>query len=156
MKWLIRLLGVLVFVLITVMITTAVGEVCSRTQITETTLKEITKEAVVVVPKPVVEKKEKVLRDLAETKLKDLLNTGYWSHTNSNGCDFKCRTDGFNYSWIGENLYKGPCNIEYAMELWKGSPTHNENLQHKYTEEVILKGYYTDDYCYIILIRGLR
>lgn len=103
------------------------------------------------------EKSVSTLQELAESKMNDLLSTGNWSHTNSNGCTFKCRTSPCleYYSWIGENLYKGPCNEDIAYKAWSESPSHLEVLQHPYTEEVILMQEYAPDRCYIILEKGV-
>jgi hypothetical protein len=98
------------------------------------------------------------LKTLAQDKINDLFNTGYWSHTNSNGCDYTCRTKPYwnYYSWIGENLYKGVCNKENAYKLWRTSPSHLEVLNHPCTEEVILMQEYAPDKCYIVLEKGIK
>jgi uncharacterized protein YkwD len=97
------------------------------------------------------------LKTLAQDKINDLFSTGYWSHTNSNGCDYTCRTKPYwkYYSWIGENLYKGVCNRENAYRLWRTSPSHLEILNHPSTEEVILMQEYAPDKCYIVLEKGI-
>lgn len=97
------------------------------------------------------------LKTLAQDKINDLFTTGYWSHTNSDGCDFKCRTKPYwkYYSWIGENLYKGVCDKENAYRLWRESPSHLEILNHPSTEEVILMQKYAPDKCYIVLEKGI-
>lgn len=97
------------------------------------------------------------LKTLAQDKINDLFSTGYWSHTNSNGCDYTCRTKPYwkYYSWIGENLYKGVCNKENAYRLWRTSPSHLEILNHPSTEEVILMQEYAPDKCYIVLEKGI-
>ncbi len=104
------------------------------------------------------EKSVSTLQELAENKMNDLLSTGNWSHTNSDGCTFNCRTSPYleYYSWIGENLYKGPCNEEVAYKLWRESPSHLEVLQHPYTEEVILMQEYAPNKCYIVLEKGIK
>jgi hypothetical protein len=99
------------------------------------------------------------LRNLADNKMEDLMNTGYWNHTNSDGCDFNCRTDRYIdedvFGWVGENLYRGICSIEYAYHLWEMSPAHKEILDHDYDIEVFISRKYEEDRCYFILIRGL-
>lgn len=97
------------------------------------------------------------LKTLAQDKINDLFSTGYWSHTNSNGCDYTCRTKPYwkYYSWIGENLYKGVCNKENAYRLWRTSPSHLEILNHPSTEEVILMQEYAPNKCYIVLEKGI-
>lgn len=114
------------------------------------TIKEPIKETVKEVATP-------TLKTLAQDKINDLFSTGYWSHTNSNGCDYTCRTKPYwkYYSWIGENLYKGVCNKENAYRLWRTSPSHLEILNHPSTEEVILMQEYAPDKCYIVLEKGI-
>lgn len=93
---------------------------------------------------------------IAENKMDDLVKTGYFDHENSNGCDFQCRVRDYRseYSWIGENLYRGRCDIRTAMEKWEQSPTHKNVLDHNYTKEIILSREYVSGWCYIILIRA--
>jgi len=104
---------------------------------------------------------ESGLTVIAKEKVKDLETTGYWSHTNSNGCSFRCRvrsylaTNGGRYSWIGENLYKGTCDVDNAYGLWELSPAHNEVLKHGYDEQVLLTGKYGESGCYYVLIKGV-
>lgn len=89
---------------------------------------------------------------VAQVKMNDLVNTNYWSHTNSNGCNYDCRIKGMPYVWMGEDLYKGTCNLAYAYKLWYASPTHAYVLRHPYKGEVILmqKMKNSND-CYIVL-----
>jgi uncharacterized protein YkwD len=93
---------------------------------------------------------------IAEEKMDDLIRTGYFEHENSNGCDFKCRIKDYRseYTWIGENLYKGECDIRTAMEMWEKSPSHKYILDHSYTNEVVLSREYKEGYCYIVLMRA--
>lgn len=102
---------------------------------------------------------DKTLNELANSKLNDLLSTGYWSHTNSNGCDFNCRTMDYTengkYSWIGENLYKGPCDIENVYRLWEKSASHKAVLDHSFDESVLISEKYGENQCYYILERGI-
>lgn len=104
---------------------------------------------------------ESGLTTIAREKIKNLETTGYWSHTNSNGCSFRCRvrsylaTNGGRYSWIGENLYKGTCDVDNAYRLWELSPAHNEVLKHGYDEQVLLTGKYGGSGCYYVLIKGV-
>jgi hypothetical protein len=101
----------------------------------------------------------KSIKELAQTKLKDLMETNNWSHTNSDGCDYNCRTNGYTedgkYSWVGENLYRGICNSENAYSLWKLSPTHNEILLHEYDEQILISGKWEDGTCYMVLEKGV-
>ena len=126
-------------------------------------VKEETKPVIVESVQPEIVKVAEVkeipsIKKLAQDKLNDLLSTGYWSHTNSNGCDFTCRTKPYwnYYSWIGENLYRGVCSEDNAYRLWRESPSHLEVLQHPYTEEVLLKQIYEENHCYMVLIRGIK
>lgn len=97
------------------------------------------------------------LRMVAEDKLADLVRTNHWEHTNSNGCDFGCRVEGYdNYVWIGENLYrrKGECDIAQAYRMWEDSPSHLSVLLKDADEEVLLEGS-NGEYCYLVLVRGV-
>lgn len=102
---------------------------------------------------------DKTLNELANSKLNDLLSTGYWSHTNSDGCDFNCRTKDYTengkYLWIGENLYKGLCDINSAYRLWNQSSSHKAVLDHSFDESVLISGEYGENQCYYILERGI-
>lgn len=98
---------------------------------------------------------EQTLESVARDKLKDLVTTGYWSHTNSDGCDFRCRTVGLHYQWAGENLYKGDCSYYEAFKSWEESPGHKEVLEAPFTDEVLLKEHYEGG-CYIILLKAIR
>jgi hypothetical protein len=104
---------------------------------------------------PVQSPERVYLYNFGEEKIQDLLNTGYWSHSNSNGCDFNCRASEYmgTYSGIGENLYRGKCDVDYAYELWEGSITHKEVLDWETEEEVLIKRAYKDG-CYIVLVKG--
>lgn len=95
---------------------------------------------------------------LAKDKLDDLVATNYWSHTNSDGCDFgSCRVPKFAYirNWIGENLYKGPCDIQLAFKKWEASPSHNEVMYHYATNEILLIQEYDNNMCYIVWERAI-
>lgn len=98
------------------------------------------------------------MKALASNKLDDLVKTGYWSHTNSNGCDFRCRASRYvnGYSWIGENLYRGKCSTENAYRLWEKSPEHKEILEHDSEYQILMQRSYTEDSCYIILIKAIK
>jgi hypothetical protein len=101
----------------------------------------------------------KTIREFAMNKLNDLIATDFWSHTNSNGCNFTCRVQGYTrggkYSWLGENLYRGTCDEQNAYRLWKLSPKHNEVLQHYADEQVLVHAEYADNRCYYVLIKGI-
>lgn len=106
----------------------------------------------VIIPK--YEEKD-FLQEFANAKLEDLMETGYWEHTNSDGCDFQCRTEPYRaeYTWIGEVLYRGVCDIDNAYRAWDESPSHKEILDHEFDDEAIAIGRYDDNRCYIVLVR---
>jgi len=98
-----------------------------------------------------------LLITLAFNKGVELQDTDYWSHSNQDGCDYRCRVlevfEKEDYKWIGENLYVGSCDIDNAYKLWAESPAHQEILVHDYDYSIIVvipKNKYT---CYIILER---
>jgi hypothetical protein len=104
-----------------------------------------------------VEVRNNPLEEIAQDKLNDLLNTNYWSHTSSNGCDFNCRTLKYSneYSWLGENLYRArKCDEKEAYRMWRESPVHNAILEHEADEEILLQGS-NNEYCYLVLIKGI-
>jgi hypothetical protein len=96
------------------------------------------------------------LYKFAQDKMNDLTTSAYWSHTNSNGCNFTCRTkyllDKNNVTWIGEDLYKGTCDLNYTMKLWNESPDHKAILDHAYTREVLITEK-VNNTCFTILER---
>lgn len=101
-----------------------------------------------------------VMNNLAQQKVKDFELSDNWSHSLSNGCDFKCRAKLAGEEnikgnvWLGENLYKGTCDPQLANKLFLESPTHKANLYHENstTLQVIKPINETD--CYIIYIYG--
>jgi uncharacterized protein YkwD len=103
----------------------------------------------------------KTIETIAQIKLNDLVNTNYWSHTNSNGCSFNCRvnsylvTRGGKYTWIGENLYRGICDVNNAYRLWRLSPTHNEILKHKSNKQVLIGYEFEPGLCYYVLVKAI-
>lgn len=102
--------------------------------------------------------KQSSIETLANDKLNELVTTKYWSHTNIDGCDFHCRTMDYTtngkYSWVGENLYHGVCDIDNAYRLWKASPTHKAVLDHEANEEYLVIEEYAPNRCYIVLVKG--
>lgn len=101
-----------------------------------------------------IEPPKQLLYLFAQAKIDDLASTGYWGHTNSDGCDFMCRVKRIygdnNYVYLGENLYRGPCSVENAYKMWHDSPTHEEILKESYTDMVLLSHEYAPGQCYII------
>ncbi len=94
------------------------------------------------------------LNVLGIQKVNELETTQYWSHTNLNGCNFNCRVQKLNFPvnlWVGENLYKGPCNIQNAISLFEKSPEHKAILDHQHNFGVVLKGEQDKNgNCYIV------
>lgn len=95
------------------------------------------------------------LQFLGQSKLNDLIENNYWSHTNRDTCDFNCRTKDISF-WIGENLYKGPCDINDAYLAWNHSPSHKKILDHLYNVYVLyMKSDKTNQFCYVVLDKAL-
>ena len=78
------------------------------------------------------------------------LQAGNWSH-DSIGCNYQCRVNKTMYSWVGENLYKGDCDVNQAYKLWNNSPTHLALLQKQSDIELLSVSIPVDGQCYIIL-----
>jgi len=102
---------------------------------------------------------DEVLTKIANDKLDDLVATGYWAHTNSNGCNYDCRVGQYlnedMYSWIGENIYRGICSEQSAYDLWEKSVTHKAVLDHESDREVLISRPYDEENCYIILEKAV-
>lgn len=89
------------------------------------------------------------LSQFTKDKMTDLLKTDFFEHTNSNGCDFDCRTKEQPGPVIGEDLYKGPCSLAMAYAMWLNSPKHKEVLE-KGFNQVVIMGEQKEDMCYIV------
>ncbi len=89
---------------------------------------------------------------LGKRKLSDLQKTNYWSHTDSDNCDFSCRISKINNfsSWIGEDLYKGPCDISNAINAFEHSPPHKQVLDHNFDYINITIGKSDTGDCYMV------
>lgn len=85
---------------------------------------------------------------LSDDKMSDLVNSNVWSHTNSDGRDFSFRSHSYlgNVS-AGENLYKGTCDLELMIKMWRESKTHNDVLNMP-IDSAILNIQKTDFGCY--------
>lgn len=71
------------------------------------------------------------LRNAALWMAQDMAAKNYFSHTDSLGRDPFARMADFGYTyntWKGENLAAGVAGAAGAMDLWKGSPGHNQNM----------------------------
>lgn len=94
---------------------------------------------------------------IVDDKLTDLITTGVWGHTSSNGCDFECRSDKLvNMLWVkkvGENLYHGRCDIAHAYDKWEKSPAHKVVLDMESDFEILRYRKASDGQCYIILYK---
>lgn len=77
------------------------------------------------------------LTSAAESKAKDMMNRGYWSHDAPDGTTpwYWIESSGYKYTYAGENLARGFTNVDSIMRAWLESPTHRANvLDVNYTE----------------------
>lgn len=85
------------------------------------------------------------LNNVARWMAGDLAANNYFSHTDSLGRDPFVRMDQLGYAyntWRGENLVAGTETAAHAMQMWKDSPPHNENmLNPNYTVIGIARAY---------------
>lgn len=83
------------------------------------------------------------LQAVAKIKAEDLVNNRYFAHNSANlGTPFEMLDDnGVIYRTAGENL-AGNITPERAVEAWKNSPSHNENIL---TEDFEYTGIYEID-----------
>jgi len=97
------------------------------------------------------------MNNLAQDKLNDLVATNTWSHTNSDGCNYSCRLKKFvpTFTWIGENLYKGNCDINNALNMFQKSPIHKANLDHQFTYQTMQMQNIGNNQCYIVFEYGI-
>lgn len=88
---------------------------------------------------------------IADIKMKDFENTGVWSHDSSDKT-WAQRFTGYRFhgTYFDENLYKGECRFDRAMEAWQVSPIHKPILEKNFKEGIILLKK-VDNQCYIIL-----
>lgn len=90
----------------------------------------------------------KGIYQLSAEKINDLVQTNVWSHTSSDGKDFSFRAHTLlGNATAGENLYKGACDIELMIKMWRESETHNKVLNMP-IGSAILNIHKTDFGCY--------
>jgi uncharacterized protein YkwD len=71
---------------------------------------------------------------IARIRSADITANGYFSHYPPNGCNFLCLMDqyGISHAWSGENLDENNWNwsqtADRAVQGWKNSPPHLENI----------------------------
>ncbi len=79
-----------------------------------------------------------ILNSMAAKRVDDMFAYQYFSHTSPDNIDMinLAKTDGYNYSAIGENIIRGDFDSAVAMvNAWMNSPGHRANiLNTKYTE----------------------
>ena len=70
------------------------------------------------------------LKNVAQKKAEDLINSNYFSHTSPNyGSPFDMmKTFGINYSTAGENIAKGQKSPQEVMNAWMNSSGHRANI----------------------------
>jgi uncharacterized protein YkwD len=93
--------------------------------------------------------------NIARVKQDDLLKTGYWSHTMSDGTTFFDRNDKYGYftQTYGEIIYKGKCDLYNATQLWNTSETHSAVMHDtEFTNMILLMDKSTDGECYITAV----
>jgi len=77
------------------------------------------------------------LTNAAETHSNNMADQDFFSHTGLDGSRSSDRAQSFGYSssFVGENIHGGSVSPEKAVEAWKNSPRHRENmLKPEYTE----------------------
>jgi uncharacterized YkwD family protein len=70
------------------------------------------------------------LKNVAQKKAEDLINSNYFSHTSPNyGSPFDMmKTFGISYSTAGENIAKGQKSPQEVMNAWMNSSGHRANI----------------------------
>lgn len=78
--------------------------------------------------KPLVHRAD--LKNVAQKKAEDMINSNYFSHTSPNyGSPFDMmRTFGISYSSAGENIAKGQTTPQQVMNSWMNSSGHRANI----------------------------
>jgi uncharacterized protein YkwD len=82
-------------------------------------------------------KSNELLDKAAQSKMSDMCQTQYWSHTSPDGVDpwHWITKAGYVYLSAGENLGRDFRTADDLIKAWVESPTHHENLvSQKYTE----------------------
>jgi hypothetical protein len=88
----------------------------------------------------------------AEKKAEDMFDVGYWAHVSPLGTqpwDF-ILSQGYDYTYAGENLAKNFSNSKEVVDAWYESPSHRENLLSSNYDDIgfavvngVLNGYET-------------
>jgi uncharacterized protein YkwD len=74
------------------------------------------------------------LVEIARMRSRDMASRNYFSHNPPNGCNFVCLMDanGVPHSWAGENIawnnWGWAETAKKAVEMWRNSPPHMENI----------------------------
>jgi uncharacterized protein YkwD len=74
------------------------------------------------------------LLEVARVRSRDMAAQGYFSHSPPDGCNYLCLLDAYAvpYSWAGENIawntYDWSQTAAVAVQLWRNSPPHLENI----------------------------
>jgi len=83
-------------------------------------------------------KENLALSAAASAKLADMQTNSYWNHTSPDGqepWDF-ITTQGYDYSFAGENLAKGFINADTVVAAWMNSESHRANIMNDNFDEV--------------------
>lgn len=76
----------------------------------------------------------KGLVDVARIRSQDMAARNYFSHNPPDGCNYLCLMDrlGVPHAWAGENIawntFDWAQTADVAVEMWKNSPPHLENI----------------------------
>jgi uncharacterized protein YkwD len=74
------------------------------------------------------------LLEVARIRSRDMASLTYFSHDPPDGCNYVCLLDqeGVPYAYAGENIawntWEFPKTAEIAVQMWRGSPPHMENI----------------------------
>ena len=98
-----------------------------------------------VIEEPGLTTRERLF-NLSNEKTEDLPLS--WSHTSSNGEGLTQRVAKNGLVKVGENLYRGNCDLRTAVKLWEESPDHNKVLD-KGFKNLVITGTEIDSECYI-------
>lgn len=92
-----------------------------------------------------------LLEQIASKHSEEMANKNFFSHIDKNGLspDKRMEQNGYPWTSFGENLFLSTDpkhGVRDAVEAWKKSPGHCENLMKDYFTEMgmaVYKGYYT-------------
>jgi uncharacterized protein YkwD len=82
------------------------------------------------------------LLEVARVRSRDMAAKGYFSHSPPDGCDYICLMNqrGIRYAWAGENIawntWDWSQTAGVAVEMWKNSPPHLENIMNCHYERM--------------------